>query len=263
MGNIEITVRLYDLAEIIIVETIGNQLDRGIRHDLELLLDERRHSHHYSRIIQNLLLQTVMLPLRPFAETQMLEIEHLGPRVTEIRHPRNAGRLGKLPGYEVHRLRRAGTYNRVHRILLEVLLQEPDRRPYPCHPRVRNKQIAAQEQYQFLLESLLLATDRIDLLLRGILLSGQFPVERIKLRNMPLHDNGLLRNILFESLVNAGHFRIFRGIDDRLPSELRQILAEFHPSLDTGTSCRRPVICYDKHLLHSHVKIVIIFGRGC
>ena len=39
MGNIEITVRLYDLAEIIIVETIGNQLDRSIRHDLELLLD--------------------------------------------------------------------------------------------------------------------------------------------------------------------------------------------------------------------------------
>ena len=69
MGNIEITVRLYNLAEIIIVETIGNQLDRGIRHDLELLLDERGHCHHDSRIIQNLLLQAVMLPLCPFAET--------------------------------------------------------------------------------------------------------------------------------------------------------------------------------------------------
>lgn len=64
---------------------------------------------------------------------------------------------------------------------------------------------------------------------------------------MPLDDDSLIRHILFQSLVNAGHLRIFRSVDDGLPSELRQILAEFYPSLHAGTSSRRPVICYDKY----------------
>ena len=102
MGDVEISVRLYDLVEIISIETIGNQFDRRVRHSLELFLDQRRNSHHDSSVIQNLLLQAMVLFLRPFAQAQVLEIKHLGPRVTEISHPRNVGGLGQLPGYQVH-----------------------------------------------------------------------------------------------------------------------------------------------------------------
>ena len=67
MGNIEITVRLYYLAEIVIIEPVGNQLHRRAGHGLELLLDERGYGHHYGSVIQDLLLQFVMPALSPSA----------------------------------------------------------------------------------------------------------------------------------------------------------------------------------------------------
>ena len=108
-----------------------------------------------------------------------------------------------------------------------------------------------QKKHQLLSESLLLVIYRIHLLLGGIVFLACYPaVQRIELHYVAAYDDSLLRYILLQCLVDAGHFRILRCIDYRLPSELRQIFAELDPSLYSGASCRRPVVCYDKNLLH-------------
>ena len=57
VGHIEISVRLHHLVEIILVETIGDQLHRRVGHCLELVLDKRGDSHHHIRIVKHFALQ--------------------------------------------------------------------------------------------------------------------------------------------------------------------------------------------------------------
>ena len=72
---------------------------------------------------------------------------------------------------------------------------------------------------------------------------------------MPLYDDSLFRYILFQCLVDAGHLRVLGSVDNRLPPELRQILAELDPSLDTGTAGRGPIVCNDQNLFHNGHKV--------
>ena len=102
MGDVEISVRFHYLIEIVLVETIGNQFNRRIGHGLEILLHQRRNRNYHSSIVQHLLLQSLMLFLGPAAQTQMLEVEHPGPRVPEISHPRKSCGGSQLPGNQVH-----------------------------------------------------------------------------------------------------------------------------------------------------------------
>ena len=102
MGYVEISVRFHYLIEIVLIEPIGNQFDRRIGHGLEILLHQRRNRNHHSGVVQHLLLQALMLFLGPAAQTQMLEVEHPGPRVPEISHPRKSSGGSQLPGNQVH-----------------------------------------------------------------------------------------------------------------------------------------------------------------
>ena len=104
----------------------------------------------------------MMLLFRPGAQTQMLEIEHLGPRITEVRNPWDPGGFGKLQSDKMHRLRRSGCHDRIHGMLPEVFLEESDRRAHPHHSRVGDEEIAPDEEGNLLLEGFLLGIDRID-----------------------------------------------------------------------------------------------------
>ena len=86
----EIFVPLRFHRKIIFVKAVGNKLHLCRGHRLEFVLDQRRDSNDYRGIIQNHLLKSGMFALRPRTESQMLEIEHLCPRVPEVCNPWNA-----------------------------------------------------------------------------------------------------------------------------------------------------------------------------
>ena len=129
--------------EVALIKSVCDEPDRRPGHRLELLLHKGRDSHDACCIIQHLLLHPVMPPLGGLGHRQMLEVEYLCPRVTEIRYPRKSGLACKFPAYEVHGLRRTCTYYQVHRMIREVFLQESDRRADPCASRVRAEEVAA------------------------------------------------------------------------------------------------------------------------
>ena len=93
---------LRGAVEVVIVKAIGNQLYRSACHLLKIVLNKGRHGNNRIRPVKYALLQFFVPPLRPRRQFQMLEIEHLRPRITEIRHPRNAGGRRNLLRNEVH-----------------------------------------------------------------------------------------------------------------------------------------------------------------
>ena len=88
----------------------------------------------------------MMLFLRPGSQPKMIEIKHLGPRVTEVGDPRYPGGAGQPQPDKVHGLRRPRRDDGVHRILRKVFLKEAHRRAHPHHTGIRNEEIASDEQ---------------------------------------------------------------------------------------------------------------------
>ena len=260
---------LRGAVEVVIVKAIGNQLYRSACHLLKIVLNKGRHGNNRIRPVKYALLQFFVPPLRPRRQFQMLEIEHPRPRITEIRHPRNAGGRRHLLRNEVHRVRRAGADNHIDRMLLEVFLQELHRRTNPKAARVGDEEIAANPQRKLLRKAFLLRIYRIDFRCRGlpclsmhgfslritrgsfgISLPRQPAVNPVGLENRTFQNYDLFRNIIFQCPIHDRKFRILRSIYHRLPTVLRQIFRELHPSLHAGTSGRRPIVCDNQDLFH-------------
>ena len=72
---------------------------------------------------------------------------------------------------------------------------------------------------------------------------------------MRLYHLHLCRNLCLKSVVYSKLLRIFRSVDDRLPTFRRKVLGKLYPTLNTGASCRRPIIGYDKDSFHQSAKL--------
>ena len=147
---------------------------------------------------------------------------------------------------EVDGLRRPGGHDGIHGMLREVLLQETDRRPHPADARIGHETVAPDPQRQPLLPVLLLGIDGIHLPLAA----GQPAVDGIGLQDARLDDFRAGRHVREQALVTRQLLRILRGIDHRLPAEIRQVLAELHPALDARTTGRGPIVGDDQQTLH-------------
>ena len=187
----------------------------------------------------------------------MLEIEYLGPWVTEVSDPWNACLRRQSASYQMHGLRRSCAHDQVYRMLFEVLLQEPYRRSYPEAARVRTEKVSSHPHGHLLKLRLVLRIDRIHLdgLLAVARPSEKSLVKLIWLQNACLYDFGLCRHLRRKRCIDRQLLRIFRRVDHRLPSLGRKILRELHPALHSRTSCRRPIIRYDKDTFHKHANI--------
>ena len=187
---------------------------------------------------------------------KVLEIENLSPRITEIGNPRQTSLQGQFATYHMHGLRRACADDKVYRMLLEIVLKVSDRRPDPKTTWVRTEKISPYPHCSLLKEGLILSIYRIDL---NRLLAMTGLLEKLSVKLVWLYDAGLdnlgrLRNLCLKRGVHSKLFWILRSIDYRLPALRREVFGEFHPSLHTGTSCRRPVIRYDKYPFHFILK---------
>ena len=150
-------------------------------------------------------------------------------------------------------MRRAGAYYYIDWMTPEIFFQELYRWTYPEAPRVGDEEIAPDEKQRLLEKCLFLRVDRIDLIASpfgGRFFPEQTSVCAVWFEDMPPDDFRLLRYLVGECPVHGQQFRVGRGVDDRLPALCRQIFREFHPSLHTGTSCRRPIIRYDQCPFH-------------
>ena len=121
--DVEIPVRFHYLLEIVIVISVGDEFDRSGGHCLELFLDKRGYGYDGVCIVKNRFFQYPVALFRPAAEAQMLEIEHFGPRITEIGYPRDPGGESCFPGYQVHGVRGTCADNDVYRMLPEIFFQ--------------------------------------------------------------------------------------------------------------------------------------------
>ena len=104
-----------------------------------------------------------MPPLGSLGHGQMLEIEYLGPWITEIGNPRKTSLQGQSAAYHVHGLRRSRADDQIYGMLLQVVLQEPHRRPDPQAARIRTEKVATHPHRHLLQEGLVLRIHRIDL----------------------------------------------------------------------------------------------------
>ena len=69
----------------------------------------------------------------------MFEIEHFGPRIPKIRHPRYSEFQGNLAGYQVHAVRRTCTYNYIYRMFFEIAFEKRNGRSYPHDAWIRDE----------------------------------------------------------------------------------------------------------------------------
>ena len=102
--NICSTLRHFErlLMKIALIESVGDQFHRSLCHSLKLLLDKRGHCHHCSGFIQHLSFHLLMPSLSHAGHSQVLEIEYLGPRVTEVGNPRKTCLTRQLECYQMH-----------------------------------------------------------------------------------------------------------------------------------------------------------------
>ena len=230
--------------EIILVESVSDELYRRLGHGLELLLHQRRHSHDSCRTIQHFLLHPFVPSYSRTGHLQVLEIEYLCPWIPEIGNPREAGLLRETKSYHMHGLRRSRADNQVYRMLCKILLEISDRRTDPEASRVRTEKISTHPHRHLLQHGLVLCIHRIDF--HGFLAMARpaqnFLVHLIRLDDPRLENFRLCRHLGFERCIDRQLLRILRGIDHRLPSFGRKILGEFDPPLHSRTACRRPVI---------------------
>ena len=149
---------------------------------------------------------------------------------------------------EVDRMGRTRGHDGVHGVLAQVFLQETDRRAHPADPGIGDEAVAPDPEGEALLPVLLLRVDGVDFL--PLLAPGQPPVDGVRLQDAGLNHLGAGGDVREQALVPCQLLRILRGIDDRLPALLRQVLAEFHPALDPRTAGRGPIIRNDQQALH-------------
>ena len=125
VGDVEILVKINTVVEVILIETVGYQLDRSRSHLPEILLDHRRDRDNPGSAVKDLLLKLMMLCLGFGCQAQMLEIKHLCPRVAEISHPWDASLFGQGKPDEMHTLRGTCRHYHIDRMIFQIRLEEP------------------------------------------------------------------------------------------------------------------------------------------
>ena len=143
MHDIELAVGFDRCHVVALVISVGHKMDRSVGHLCEILLHKRRYGNDCCRVVENALLQFMMLPFCPFAEHEVLEVEYLCPRVSEVSDPWNPCRQRDLPCYEMHRLWRAGADDNVYRMLFQVFLEISYGRIDPETTWVRHEEVAS------------------------------------------------------------------------------------------------------------------------
>ena len=216
----------------------------------EVRLHARSHRNDGRRLVQHRLLQTVMPAAHPRQQRQVGEIEHPGPRVAEIRYPRQAGGPVQTASDKMHRLRRAGSDYDIYRMLLQIPAEELHRRPHPSGTGIRNEEIAPHPQHQLLFERLLLGIDGIHPRALGRPAPHEFMVDGIGFAYGLLDDLGRGRYLLQHALIYRKLLGIGGGVNYGLPAILREIFGELQPALDSGASGGRPVVGYDESPTH-------------
>ena len=139
----------------------------------------------------------------------------------------------------------------------KIFLQKSDGRTDPKAARVRTEKVSAHPHCHFLQQGLVLCIDGIDLY-RLLAVSGtaqHLLVHFIRLGDMSPDDFRLCRHLSVQRSVDCQLLRILRRIYHRLPTFRWQVLGEFHPTLHTGPSGRRPVIRYDQYPFHQQTKV--------
>ncbi len=241
--------RFAGFGKIVFVEAVGNQHDGGLRLRAEVRGDGRADADHRVRAVQHGLLEPVVPAVGSGAQPQVLVVEHLRPRITEIRYPAQPEGLFQAQADQVHGVRRPRGDHGVHGMLRQILLQETDRGTHPADPGVGHETVAPHPQRQALLPVLLLRVHGIHLAL-ALLPAGQAAVEFVRFEDPRLDDLRAGGDVREQALVTRQLFGVFRGIDHRLPAELRQVLAELHPALHPRPAGRWPVVGDDQQAFH-------------
>ena len=234
MNQVEKAVRLNRLGKIFGIVAVGNHGYGRMRPRGISLLHQRRDREHGRCVVQHALLQPMMPPFHAGQEGHPLEPVHLGPRVAEIRNPGDAEFAVQAFANEVQRLRRTGGNDHIHRMFPQVFFQESDRWPHPARARIGYKQVAADPEGEPLLPAFPA---------RGLVLGGG---EHFHIGRAPVTHQFPVDTFL-ERMVNSLIFRVFRGIDDGLPSCGRKIFGKFQPALNARTATGRPVVRDDEN----------------
>ena len=216
------------------VISVGDEFHRGGGHATEFIPDRWGHRDHPVAAVKHPPLEPLVLLSGECAQAHMLEIEHPGPGIPEVRHPFHSGAAGEFHRYQVHRMRRAGAHDRVHGVFPEIVAEEPYRGLHPARSRVRDEQIAPRSHCQFLEQAFFLMVDGVYLGTGRF--SGQLAVETVNLVYGPAYHFHVLRHVLSQCQVDGRGLRVLRGVYDALPAFSGQVLAEFHPPLDSGTA---------------------------
>ena len=268
MDDVEKAVRLDGLVEIAAVIAVRDHRHGRFRLRLEFFLHERRDGQHGGAFVQHGLLHRPEPTPGTAGHRQVLEVVHSGPRVAEIGNPGNPELLVQPLANQMHRVGRSGRHDHIDRMLRQILLQETHARPHPAYAGIRHEQVAADPQRQALLEGLFSGRNLSDLPLgrpgrerlhvRRCTLAHQLAVDVVRLGDGTADNFRLVRDFRLQGMVDGRIFRIFRRIDDRLPSFQGQILRKLHPTLDPRSAGRRPVVSDDEDAFHKTTKLTKI-----
>ena len=93
---------LYGIVHILLIVSVGYEFDRRRGHFPEIFLHHRGDRNDEIGIVQHLLFQLLVHSAGEGCKFQVLEIEHLGPRVAEVYNPRNPHIERDFPGNQMH-----------------------------------------------------------------------------------------------------------------------------------------------------------------
>ena len=238
--------------EIFGVVAVRDHGDRAPGHSAEVRLDHRGDGQDGGRLPGDGLFHLGEPLPTPAAQRQVTQVVHLGPWIPEIGNPGKSRLAVKPLADQMHRLRRSRRNNHIHRMFLQVFLQETDARPHPSDPRIGDKEVGPHPERKALGETLPAAGNRgHDFLhvLRGAL-SHQAAVNIVGLPDRGPDDLQRRGDLPNKGFVHRSLLRILRGIDDRLPALVGQVFGEFDPTLDPRPSGRRPIIRDDQYPFH-------------
>ena len=93
---------IFHVRKITLVVSVGDQFHRSPGHGLEFLLHERGDRYYRTGLIQNLPFHLLVPSFSGLCHGQMLEIEYLGPWITEVGNPWKTGLLRQQTSDHVH-----------------------------------------------------------------------------------------------------------------------------------------------------------------
>ena len=123
-------------SKIVFVVPVGDKHHGRLGPGLEILPYRGGYGYDYICFVQHFLLHAAVSCGDPGQQPHVLEIVHLRPGIAEIRNPADSGFPVQFQSYKVHGMRRSGSDNSIHGVVIQILGQEAHGWLYPAGTRV-------------------------------------------------------------------------------------------------------------------------------